>query len=89
MITFQPLELQNETITQMMQDFYTIDNYPINLEFQNYFKIHFKWKAWEIWLIYDDSESRLYWLFIFSFEYGGKIAFLDELYINRSRKRNR
>jgi hypothetical protein len=33
MIIFKSLELtQIESITSMMQDFYTIDNYPIDIE---------------------------------------------------------
>jgi hypothetical protein len=33
MTTFKPLEIANiEIITQMMQDFYAIDNYPMDVE---------------------------------------------------------
>jgi GNAT superfamily N-acetyltransferase len=86
MITIQPLEIsQIETITQMMQNFYAIDNYPINLEFSKKLFQEFisNEKLGKAWLIYDDSEIVGYVIltFIFSFEYGGKIAFLDELYI--------
>lgn len=83
---FKTLETsQIETITSMMQDFYAIDNYPINIEvskklFQEFISDENLGKAW---LIYDDSEIVGYVIltFIFSFEYGGKIAFLDELYL--------
>ncbi|MBY0486410.1 MAG: GNAT family N-acetyltransferase [Flavobacteriaceae bacterium] len=68
-----------------MQDFYAIDNYPINIEvsknlFQEFISDESLGKSW---LIYDNSEIVGYVIltFIFSFEYGGKIAFLDELYI--------
>lgn len=86
MVQFKTLEFtQIETITQMMQEFYAIDNYPINIEvskklFHDFFSDENLGKAW---LIYDDSEIVGYVILtiIFSFEYGGKIAFLDELYI--------
>lgn len=86
MVQFYNLEFsQLEIITSMMQDFYAIDNYPIDIEvskklFHEFISNENLGKAW---LIYDDSEIVGYVIltFIFSFEYGGKIAFLDELYI--------
>lgn len=86
MIQFKSLETsQIETITQMMRDFYAIDNYLIDLEvskklFQEFIADENLGKSW---LIYDEKEIVGYVIltFIFSFEYGGKIAFLDELYI--------
>ena len=86
MIIFKSLETsQIETITQMMQDFYAFDNYPIDIEvsknlFQEFISDESLGKSW---LIYDDSEIVGYVIltYIFSFEYGGKIAFLDELYL--------
>lgn len=86
MITFKSLELTKiETITSMMQDFYAIDNYPIDIEvskklFQEFISDENLGKAW---LIYDDSEVIGYVIltFIFSFEYKGRIAFIDELYL--------
>ena len=69
----------------MMQDFYAIDNYPIDIEvskklFQEFITDENLGKAW---LIYSENELVGYVIvtFVFSFEYGGKIAFLDELYI--------
>ncbi|GAB3710652.1 hypothetical protein GCM10028861_03700 [Flavobacterium koreense] len=68
-----------------MQDFYAIDNYPIDIEvskklFQEFISNEHLGKAW---LIYSEDELVGYVIltFVFSFEYGGKIAFLDELYI--------
>ena len=89
MVQFKNLETsQIETITQMMQEFYAIDNYPIDIEvskklFQEFIS---DGKLGKSWLIYDDSEIVGYVIltFIFSFEYGGKIAFLDELYLKES-----
>lgn len=86
MTTFQLLEtFQTETITSMMQDFYAIENYPIDLETSK--KLFHEFIADEnlgkCWLIYYDGEIVGYVIltYIFSFEYQGRIAFLDELYI--------
>lgn len=86
MTTFQLLEtFQTETIISMMQDFYAIENYPIDLETSK--KLFHEFIADEnlgkCWLIYYDEEIVGYVIltYIFSFEYQGRIAFLDELYI--------
>ena len=89
MTTFKPLEIADiEIITQMMQDFYAIDNYPMDVEvtktlFQEFISNEHLGKSW---LIYSESEIVGYIIltFIFSFEYGGKIAFLDELFIKET-----
>lgn len=89
MITFQPLESsQIESITQMMCDFYAIDNYPIDVAdtrilFQEFIADENLGKSW---LIFDDDEIVGYVIltFVFSFEYKGRLAFLDELYIKES-----
>ncbi len=86
MTTFKPIEIKDISfITQMMQDFYAIDNYPMNIEvtqelFQEFITNENLGKSW---LIYSENEKVGYFIltFIFSFEYGGKIAFIDELYI--------
>ena len=94
MITFKPLEfIEIETITYMMQDFYAIDNYPINLEvskklFEEFITNQNLGKAY---LIYNSEKEETLKIvgyviltFVFSFEYKGKIAFLDELYIKET-----
>lgn len=89
MTTFKPLEISDiSIITQMMQDFYAIDNYPMNVEvaktlFQEFITNEHLGKSW---LIYSENEIVGYIIltFIFSFEYGGKIAFLDELFIKET-----
>jgi ribosomal protein S18 acetylase RimI-like enzyme len=89
MITFKPLEIRDiSTITQMMQDFYAIDNYPMDIEeskklFQEFISNENYGKSW---LIYSEKEIIGYIIltFIFSFEYGGKIAFVDELFIKET-----
>ena len=89
MTTFKPLEISDiSIITQMMQDFYAIDNYPMDVEvaktlFQEFISNEHLGKSW---LIYSENEIVGYIIltFIFSFEYGGKIAFLDELFIKET-----
>ena len=89
MTTFKLLEIADiEIITQMMQDFYAIDNYPMDVEvaknlFQEFISNDHLGKSW---LIYSESEIVGYIIltFIFSFEYGGKIAFVDELFIKET-----
>ena len=89
MTTFKPLEISDiSIITQMMQDFYAIDNYPMDVEvaktlFQEFISNEHLGKSW---LIYSENEIVGYIIltFIFSFEYGGKIAFVDELFIKEN-----
>ena len=89
MTTFKLLEIVDiEIITQMMRDFYAIDNYPMDIEvaktlFQEFITNEHLGKSW---LIYSENEIVGYIIltYIFSFEYGGKIAFLDELFIKET-----
>ena len=89
MTTFKPLEIVDiEIITQMMQEFYAIDNYPMDIEvaktlFQEFISNEHLGKSW---LIYTENGIVGYIIltFIFSFEYGGKIAFVDELFIKET-----
>ena len=89
MTTFKPLEkVDISTIIQMMQDFYAIDNYPMDVEkskklFQEFITNENLGKSW---LIFSENEIVGYIIltFIFSFEYGGKIAFIDELFIKET-----
>ena len=89
MTSFKPLEITDiEVITQMMQDFYAIDNYQMDVEvaknlFQEFISNEHLGKSW---LIYSENEIVGYIIltYIFSFEYGGKIAFVDELFIKET-----
>ena len=89
MTSFKPLEIIDiSTITQMMQDFYAIDNYQMDVEvaknlFHEFISNENLGKSW---LIYSENEIVGYIIltFIFSFEYGGKIAFVDELFIKET-----
>ncbi len=89
MIEFKLLESsQIGLIISMMQDFYSIDNYPIAVEVSRKLFLDFisNENLGKVWLIYSNEEIVGYTIltFIFSFEYGGKIAFLDELYIKEN-----
>ncbi len=84
---FKPLDQQHiPDIITMMQDFYAIDNYPIDIAtteslFETFLNDGNLGKAW---LIYSDDILVGYVIltFIFSFEYKGRYAFLDELYLS-------
>jgi ribosomal protein S18 acetylase RimI-like enzyme len=86
MIEFKILTLSDiETVVSMMEEFYAIDNYPISVDvskalFQEFISNENLGKAW---LIVSDNEIVGYLIltFVFSFEYKGRIAFLDELYV--------
>ena len=60
MTTFKPLEIIDiSTITQMMQDFYAIDNYPMDVEvaktlFQEFISNEHLGKSW---LIYSEKDN--------------------------------
>ena len=86
MIQFQPLEKKDvDTVTSLMSEFYAIDNYPFattiakNL-FEEFLANDNLGKCWLL-LWNQEIVGYLILTFVFSFEYQGKIAFLDELYI--------
>lgn len=87
MIQFKPLQTSDiEIIVPMMQEFYAIDNYPIDVAISKALFLEFLENPHlgKAWLIYSDGQIVGYIIltFIFSFEYKGTIAFLDELYIS-------
>ena len=89
MIQFKSLQKSDiEIVTKMMQDFYAIDNYPIDIETSK--KLFHEFITDEnlgkCWLIYHEEEIVGYVIltFTFSFEYKGRIAFLDELYLKET-----
>lgn len=74
-----------EILVQMMRDFYAIDGYPMETETS---KVLFRQfisdeNLGKCWLIGYENQTVGYVIltFIFSFEFGGMIAFVDELYI--------
>lgn len=87
MAIFTPLQPSAlPTILPMMQEFYALDNYDFDLAtaeklFNEFIENPDLGQAWLIWV---DGEAVGYVIltFIFSFEYKGKIAFLDELFIS-------
>jgi ribosomal protein S18 acetylase RimI-like enzyme len=87
MIQFKPLAVADiETIVTLMQEFYAIDNYPIDIEaskalFEEFITHENLGKSWLI-LSDDQLVGYIILTFVFSFEYQGKIAFLDELYLS-------
>jgi len=91
MTTFKPFEVSDiPAIVAMMLEFYAIDGYPIDTEqskllFSEFISDESLGKGW---LIFDGAEIAGYMIltYVFSFEYGGKIAFIDELYIKENKR---
>ena len=91
MITFKLLQSsQIEIITQMMLDFYAIDNYTFKIVKTNELFKEFcaNESLGKAYLIFNDNEIVGYFIltFVFSFEYQGRIAFLDELFIKNEQR---
>lgn len=89
MTTFKPLSVSDiDQILPMMEEFYAIDHYPFEIQIAK--KLFYQFLENEnlgkSWLILNENEIVGYIIltFVFSFEYQGKIAFLDELYIKKS-----
>ncbi|MBP6584049.1 MAG: GNAT family N-acetyltransferase [Flavobacterium sp.] len=71
-----------------MGEFYRIDNYPFDIEisrklFNQFLTDENLGKAWLI-LYQNEIVGYVILTYVFSFEYQGKIAFLDELYIREN-----
>jgi ribosomal protein S18 acetylase RimI-like enzyme len=89
MTTFKPLSFSDiDKILPLMEEFYAIDRYPFQIEtskklFHQFLEDENLGRAW---LILNENEFVGYVIltFVFSFEYQGKIAFLDELYIKNT-----
>jgi len=86
---FKPIEVQDIPIViAMMEEFYAIDNYPIDANISRGLMHEFleNESLGKGWVILKDSEPVGYVIltFVFSFEYKGRIAFLDELFISSS-----
>ena len=89
MIQFKPLQISDvETIVTLMEEFYAIDNYPITLDVSKALFLEFisNENLGKSWLIESDYKIVGYIIltFVFSFEYQGRIAFLDELYVTET-----
>jgi len=75
-----------EIAVSMMREFYAIDGYPIDelrstQLFHAFIADESLGKSWFI-LSEDAIVGYVVLTFLFSFEFGGKIAFIDELYIS-------
>lgn len=87
MATYKSVSLDDiDLLVQMMQDFYAIDGYPMDVDqskalFSAFISNENLGKAW---LIESENQTVGYLIltFIFSFEYGGTIGFVDELYLS-------
>lgn len=87
MIHFKPIDKQDvNTVSALMVDFYAIDGYPITIETTRELLDEFinNPALGKCWLIYRQEQVVGYLIltFVFSFEYQGKIAFLDELFVS-------
>lgn len=85
-IIFKPIEVIDvPVVISMMEDFYAIDNYPMDTEVSQRLMLEFiqNDSLGKGWLIFNDGQPAGYVMltFVFSFEYKGRIAFLDELFI--------
>lgn len=89
MTTFKPLSFSDiDKILPLMEEFYAIDQYPFQIEtskklFNQFLESDKLGKSWLI-LNEDEIVGYVIFTFVFSFEYQGKIAFLDELYIKKT-----
>ena len=83
-------------MAMLMQEFYAIDNYPIDTDISKKLLEEFiaDENLGKSYLICHSEKGEISEIigyviitFVFSFEYRGKIAFLDELYIHEAHRR--
>ena len=87
MTNFRKITHQDiEVLLVLMTDFYAIDGYPIDPEITRKNFVHFieNPNLGQSFIIEHDGKVAGYIIlnFLFSFEFGGTIAFLDELYVD-------
>ena len=87
MIIFKPFGAADApAVITMMQDFYAIDSYPMDAAVSKglFFEFIENDNLGKGWVILDDGKPVGYVIltFVFSFEYAGRIAFLDELFVS-------
>lgn len=88
MATYKKItHLDVDVLVLMMQEFYAIDDYPIDTGRSKALFSEFidNENLGAAWLIESENKTVGYVIltFVFNFEYGGKIAFVDELYLNK------
>jgi len=84
---FKPFESADApAVITMMQEFYAIDGYPIDAAVSKglFFEFIENDSLGRGWVILCDGKPVAYVVltFVFSFEYQGRIAFLDELFVS-------
>jgi len=84
---FKPFTVQDApVVVYMMQEFYAIDNYPMDVAVAKDLFLEFiaNNSLGSGWTLVLDGEVMGYFIltFVFSFEYKGRIAFLDELFVS-------
>lgn len=84
---FKPFDPTDaHAVIAMMEEFYAIDNYPIDTAVSRGLFLEFleNEALGRGWIILHDGKPVGYVIltFVFSFEYKGRIAFLDELFIS-------
>lgn len=89
MISFKPIEKEDLPIVMDLMDaFYKIDNYGFDKATHSTLLLDFiaQTNLGTSWLLYYNLEEIGYIIltFVYSFEFKGKIAFLDELFIKES-----
>ena len=87
--TYKPIEKSDiGVVVKMMEAFYAIDHYPIDTEKSKKLIEQFidEPHLGKAWLISMDKNPIGYVIltFVFNFEYGGTIAFVDELYLSEN-----
>ncbi|MEJ5091593.1 GNAT family N-acetyltransferase [Sphingobacterium faecium] len=87
MLTFEKLTFENiDTIVAMMQDFYAIDGYDMDpaVSRENFNTFLDDERLGQSWLIKENDLVLGYIIvvYFFSFEFKGRVALLDELYLN-------
>lgn len=87
MLTFEKLTFENiDTIVSMMQDFYAIDGYDMDpaVSRENFKTFLDDQNLGQSWLIKEDDLVLGYIIvvYFFSFEFKGRVALLDELFLN-------
>ena len=92
MITFKDIEISDiANCLGLMQEFYAIDHYPINAtETTKLLETFIANKnLGQAYLIYNKEIIVGYVImtFVFSFEYKGTLAFIDELYIKETARK--
>jgi GNAT superfamily N-acetyltransferase len=87
MIAFKPFKAPDApAVIAMMEEFYAIDGYPMDAAVSNrlFFEFIDNAALGRGWVILADGQPVGYVIltFVFSFEYAGRIAFLDELFVS-------